>query len=397
MAESACTCGYEQSKLPMEDSLQSIAVIVEEDDVMDQLDSSFVHLHHTGNSLLQSHDLIQQRERRIAYEHIIEQLECGELPDLCVSCMERCKRALDQDTERLDRETTLYLEDAKARTSQQYQRFANDSCNAIQDEIEELKHAIEHQRENELAHSRALLQEQKLRSDQLTVALQEAEEEMNRIELEAGNLDDDIEDTHRRLKRFDLEAYRLTRGVRLLSISHDLEVDKAGRLYPRINDLRLAYQPQRDVTGEEVSAAWSLVAQLVLAISTMMQFQSGEFRIVGSNLMRKASNGSYVTLCVGHVDNTPAHRKQALQGWNALLFQLCQWTREKIGEHGVDDTAPPFQLQPDIIDGVSLKDLASTDTTKWSRVIHCWATNLWWLSELTSWWVQYQVHIQSTI
>jgi hypothetical protein len=213
------------------------------------------------------------------------------------------------------------------------------------------------------------------------------------------------------LAEIQAEAEQLSSAqIQLPSMLMDLQVDRErGLRYPLINELRLAYRPKGDVQWNEIQAAWSLAAQLLLVIGTLFDFQSQYWTIVPLSHCAKLI---YYAPESSHIDPTGKQRRavvynlghpktngsKALSAWNALLFQVMEHTTTKMNQAcdcGILDHASipplPFEIAPGKIGNVVLERLDESDDAGWSRAIHFMSSNLLWLSECASAFVLQQV------
>ena len=349
------------------------------------------------------------------------------------------EQALNADTERLENECRLYHEamldeDARLEGMKRALKIAATSIpqegsddrsesiddgwkrteQAFRDEIQMLTEACQ-QHEEELSHLLSLRREQQAIAKELDEFENTAEEERNALELEARAFDNDQEQLYRTLAEVEAEVERLSSTqIRLPSMLFDLQVDKErGLRYPLINELRLAYRPKGDIQWEEIQAAWSSANQLLLAIGTLFQFQSQNFKIV------PLSHCSKLIYYRDFVDEKGTKRKsgatvynlghgktkgsKALVAWSALLHQMIQHATKQLNEAcegELLDAASlpplPFETTSTSIGGVVLSHLDDNDDAGWSRAIHFMASDLLWLSECASFYVLQQVIISSS-
>lgn len=200
-----------------------------------------------------------------------------------------------------------------------------------------------------------------------------------------------------------------------------------------------------------LSVAWSLAAQLLLAIGTLFEFQSANWKIVPLSHCAKlifippppaqqqapsrpaaaaqggGSNNVHHHKCnKTQKDNKPivynlGHPRtdgsKALLAWNALLHQMVHHATVRLhdavdagllpGGDGDDDSgniigsggggdaasilSVPYEIASTSVGGIRLTDLDPNDDTSWSKAIHCMSCNLLWLSDRASHYVQQKV------
>jgi hypothetical protein len=280
----------------------------------------------------------------------------------------------------------------------------------FRNEIHLLQEACQ-QHEDELRHLDSLRKDQAMISRDLDRLEYATEEEQNALELEARAFDNDQEQLYHSLAEIQAEVEQLSSShIRLPSMLMKLQVDRErGLRYPLINELRLAYRPKGDVQWNEIQAAWSLAAQLLLVIATLFDFQSQYWKIVPLSHCAKLI---YYAPESSHIDPTGKQRRavvynlghpktngsKALSAWNALLFQVMEHTTTKINQacdSGILDHTSipplPFEIAAGKIGNIVLVRLDENDDAGWSRAIHFMSSNLLWLSECASAFVLQQV------
>mmetsp|Transcript_18724 Transcript_18724/g.24114 ORF Transcript_18724/g.24114 Transcript_18724/m.24114 type:complete len:339 (+) Transcript_18724:82-1098(+) len=239
---------------------------------------------------------------------------------LCLNCVERVRTALEQDTDRLERECDLYREtieedrlrqESAIRAIRGYwpsvDEHNNNSNNphfetgallqGYRDQIDAMNVTCENQIQeiNELL---KLRKEQAHLSNDLDDLEWGVEEHKNTLELEARGFDNAEEQVWNKLSETIQELDQLSSTkIKLPAIVLGLKVDKArGLRYPLINELRLAYRPKGDLKWNEVQAAWSLAAQLLLACGALLQYPSQYWKIVplssGAKLIHHNNNSN---------------------------------------------------------------------------------------------------------
>ena len=387
-------------------------------------------------------------------------------PPMCLECVHRVQQALELDTDRLHAECVVYRQAVKekelrvqdwkrivgtttattagtataaaeakkddssdddaAATSSTAKSQDNDHSDnnliqrakqAFQMEIEILQDTCQ-QHEEELLHLQSVRKELLRVSQEIDQAEEIMNEERNALALEARAFRNDQEQCHRILSEIHEESERLSSpAIRLPSLLLDLRVDKErGLRYPLINDLRLAYRPKGDVQWEEIQAAWSLAAQLLLYVGTIFEFQSRNWRIVPlsssakliyhpsrDNTMDKEDSssarirGSKGTV-VYNLGHHKTHNSRALLAWNALLHQLASCVLGKMNQacdRGLMDTEAiprlPYEMTSTKIGIIALTELNDSDDTGWSRAIHCMSSNLLWMSDCASVYLLHQI------
>lgn len=301
-------------------------------------------------------------------------------------------------------------------------------------QLDALKESCRNQ-QAELDHVLDLRNEQAEIANDLDQVEWQVQEERNALELEAQAFDNEQEQLDRELTETLLEVDQLSStAVRFPSVMLDLRVDdERGLRYPIINELRLAYRPKGDIQWAEIQAAWSLAAQLLLAIGSLLEFQSQHWKIVPLSHCAKliyypppvqpsvhnsrgvSSGGCEKTHNVGrgivhNLGHPKSNHAQAMVTWNALLHSMIEHARTKATkarEHGLfldatttNNTNPaagscgpmgeggippelPFAMTANSIGG-HRKWPDPNDDAGWSRVIHCMSCNLLWLSDLVS-------------
>lgn len=322
----------------------------------------------------------------------------------------RHARAVQTNTERLQNESndytnSVHTERSRARGLQQtiertatMMLVAEANQEAVEDafrnEIDMLTSACDMTRK-ELGRLQTLLREQAVIESQIDLAQQNAAEERNTLALEARAFDDDQKQLACMLTDLREEGQRLSSVQLPLSMYH-LSVDtERGLRYPLINDLRLAYRPKGDLNWKEISAAWALAVQLLLSIGTLFGFQSQNWRIVPlshcAKIIYYPSGSSQAKIFnLGH-PNTKGSK--ALLTWNALLCQVMHHVHKKLSveKHNWKKEERAHDISPTTIGNISLTKLSELDDASWARAIHYMASNLLWLSNVTSRYLAQQV------
>lgn len=336
----------------------------------------------------------------------------------CWSCLSRQKQALEKDTERLEYEARVYEETAQAARLRQkvwQQRVDGGMTREEQvlkakesflQEIDELSLACE-QLEAEFKQLRLVRRELSAKSDELDNSTEQVLRAQNEIELAAATLQQNQEHLCRTVASVHEQVERLSSpSIQLYALSFDLQVDQRGLRYPLINEHRLAYRPKGDVQWEEIQTAWSIAAQLLLAVATTFQFQSRHWRIVPLTDCAKLifyppakdtkTSQNPISYNLGH----PAtHSGRALLAWNALLYQVASWVLTR----GTDDNHDkeyshkiPFEMTRNTIGDISISSLLDNDDAGWSMAIHRMSCNLLWLSQCASNQILHQVLLEAT-
>lgn len=331
----------------------------------------------------------------------------------------RIRRAIEFDTERLEKERQMYEETTKTELRRQENLMraiqsvwptdaaqgepedGNKTETLLQHyakEIEILKETCIIQRD-EVAELLKLHNAQKQLSQDIDNMEWNIEEHQNFLELEARGFDNAEEQAWKQLTESVAELEQLTSTqIQLPSMLIDLKVDKErGLRYPLINELRLAYRPKGDVDKVEIQSAWSLAAQLLLACGTLLQYQSQHWKIVplsaGAKLIRKTPSSSpnekdFIVYNLGH---SQGNGPETLLAWNDLMNGVVQHALTLLSEAretGLMEYSSlgelPFGSSPTLIGGINLAKLDGDDDAGWSRAIHCISSNLLWLSDLAS-------------
>jgi hypothetical protein len=286
---------------------------------------------------------------------------------------------------------------------------------AYRNEIQLLQEACQ-QHEDELRHLQSLQNEQATIATELDRLEFVTEEEQNALELEARAFDNDQEQLYHTLAEIQAEVEQLSSpSIRLPAMLMDLQVDRErGLRYPLINELRLAYRPKGDVQWNEIQAAWSLAAQLLLVIGTLFDFQSQHWKIVPlshcAKLMYyapesiKDPTGSRRRVIVYNLGHPQTNGSRALSAWNALLFHVIQHTTASMNEacssgilNATSVPTLPFEISIGKIGNIVLDRLDENDDAGWSRAIHFMSSNLLWLSECASGYVLQQVLLTTSV
>ena len=225
------------------------------------------------------------------------------------------------------------------------------------------------------------------------------EEHQNFLEIEARGFDNAEEQAWKQLSESLIELEKLSSiHLRLTTKLVDLKVDKErGLRYPLINQLRLAYRPKGDLDVNEIQAAWSSAAQLLLVCGTLLHYQSQHWKVVplstGAKLIRKATGTStrgkdFVVYNLGH---PKANGPETLLAWNDLVHCVVQHALQVLAEpirageaEFLNIDPPPFQATSTSIGGINLLELDANDDSSWSQAIHCISSNLLWISECAS-------------
>lgn len=334
----------------------------------------------------------------------------------------RVEKAMRGDIGRIDRETLVYDEASKAEglyihnlelafRAVNYNEQDGDMSSfepfsqsvyrqryLLQVEIASLKEACQNH-EEERYRLLSLLLEQAKADEQLDELAWALEQERNDLELQARAFDSQQEALIRSFTMGSEEVNMLySSHVKLLPLLFRLQVDQErGLRYPLINGLRLAYRPKGDVTRDEIQAAWSLAAQLFLAVGSLFHFQSVEWKIVPLSQCAKLVRCRRSEQCdSGQVERY--HRNalalggvnmenQSLLIWNDLLHQLVRHVivhMHEAGETGfLYGRLPtlPCEISSEKIGRVDLTYLDRNDDLGWSRMIHYTACTLQWLSD----------------
>lgn len=380
------------------------------------------------------------------YQHLQELIRAsqsgGDGAMLCADCISRVERALDTDSERLEKESIMYQQAARKeedrlaslekalRSVTMSLVMTNPYCDgsntnseaspnqgvqaaeqAFRDEIQALEEECR-QQEAELAHLKSLKREQLEVSKKLSETEYILEVERNALELEARAFDNDQVQLYQMLQEIEDEVDQLSSDISLPSLLLDLQVDKdRGLRYPLINELRLAYRPKGDIKWNEIQVAWSLAAQLLLVVGTLFHYPSEEWKIVplshcakliffskqqsdddknragAGNASASSSQGRQKRAVVYHLGHPKTNGATAIRAWNQLLHQVIlhvgHKTEEEYQKGSMVRPFPklPYAISQSSVGTIDLYQLNENDDAGWSRAIHCMASNLLWLSE----------------
>lgn len=273
----------------------------------------------------------------------------------------------------------------------------------FQREITLLEEAYQ-QCEQESAQLGSLQTEQYLRRKQLDKLYDSVAETQIAVELEARAFDNDHEQLCRMLAISQEELDCISSAsIRLPTILLQLQVDERGLRYPLINELRLAYRPKGDVHWEEIQGAWALAAQLLLFSGNLFGFHSQHCKIVPLSSCAKLiyhppnessdvpqSSGHEKRSIVYNLGHPQSNTKKALLTWNALMCQIIHFVYKKMQqvENEVDGECVvpsiPFAVSSTTVGNITLTKLDENDDVGWSKAIQYMASNLRWLSECAS-------------
>lgn len=350
MSTNECSCGNQIVSLKDVPRVQSA------------LENSFVHLDAVNQPLSVLNDtetLLKVAEGRAIEDGIW----------LCIECLERVSRTMESDIERLSHECKSYDREVKEREDRLInlrKTLCNNSFQADSEgeleidfmnriekdfsaEVATLKQAIE-QEENELLH----LEQLKIEQEQISLELDDVEtnfaREENAIELEAQAMSHTQSQLCNMLELAQLEIEKLvSTDVSLFSLT----IDERGLRYPLINELRLAFSPKGDLGWEEIQAAWSQVAQLLLFIDLRQR----DWRIIPLTPCAKLIN-------LKSVYNLGKDMVSMAKALKALVNML--------------ESSPslPYPITRDSIGDVLIAHLPNSDHPAWSRFVHYLACNL---------------------
>jgi Apg6 BARA domain len=358
------------------------------------------------------------------------ELECIAIADSVQSHREKREREIRA----MELYSTAY--EASGSTGGSQQRDAEMAyLNEIQWlESECSKHEAEHRQLT------SLLREQAVTSTSLDDYEMELEMEQNALEMDGIALDKEQTQLACQLQLIQAELEQLTLpATGLMSMVINLQVDvERGLRYPLINNLRLAYRPKGDVKWSEIQAAWSLAAQLLLAIGTVFDFPSQQWKIVplshcakliffdakrekadpthASSLPAEGSDATAALPIVYNLGHPLTNASESLRAWSELLRQVLSHAQREMdkvystAESGSSEHAPsrqkiasapynwsaPAGASPAldspqqsigvhvIVGDINLATLDVDDHAGWSRVVHILSSNLQWLSRLAS-------------
>jgi Apg6 BARA domain len=345
----------------------------------------------------------------------------------------------EEDSQEVDEDKDILLAEAK-----------------FQAQLEALKESCRNQ-QAELDHLLHLRQAQVAMAQDLDMLEWQVQDESNALELQAQAFDNEQEQLHGQLVDTLLEVDQLSStALRFPAVLYDLRVhDNSNNSnqqhinqqqhYPTINELRLAYRPisggdntnnnfsSSSIQWAEIQVAWSLAAQLLLAIASLLEFQSQHWKIVplshcakliyyppssiaGAGISQKSHqqqqqqihNGGPASGIVYNLGHPKSNCAQALVTWNGLLHSMVEHAMTKVArarERGLFLTSTkhttvststsvieqssfvtkplPFAMSANSI-GPHRTWPDANDDAGWSRVIHCMSCNLLWLSNLAS-------------
>jgi hypothetical protein len=256
--------------------------------------------------------------------------------------------------------------------------------------------------EEEVSRLETTLKDQACFDRQLDVLVYALEADLNALDLQARAFDNNQNLLFRTLVDGLGEVHRLcSPQVELLPVLFHLQIDKQrGLRYPLINELRLAYKPKGDVGSDEIQAAWSLAAQLLLTIGTLFDFQSPQWRIVPLSHCAKLlyyplADGNEVSSERGERRRFEAHElggcgneSKSLMMWNKLMHLVVHHVMVKVHEStesgllGSESLLPlPYEISETKIGDIVLNLLGESDDAGWSRTIHYMISVLEWLLE----------------
>lgn len=389
-----CTCGHHRSSsTTTEDGLC----------LLSNMEASFVHLPSTEGFTLGT-TLNHQDGFLWTYQHVNRMIRAADGPHdaaLCVDCVHRVMKALQDDIHRIQAETVAY-DAAVVEEEERYQSLRKAvSSNLVppgevtmnliewtqksfRDEIDELMEACRLHKE-ELEQLRQGQREQFLISKQLDMLEDSMAQEQNTLELEARAFDNDMAQVSYQIRKVHDEMDSLA-SVRLHSALFELVVDKRGLRYPLINDLRLACRPKGDVQWAEINAAWSQVSTFLLLVGTSVGFRPKNWRIVPltscAKLMYLESNRREV-YTMGGKDGGRDHMPSSLRALTALLDPLVQHIAKLLPECS---TVIPYDMSRNRIGSWDLSRIEDGDDSGWSNVIQCISLNLRWVQDRASDW-----------
>jgi hypothetical protein len=306
-------------------------------------------------------------------------------------------------------------QDEKTRQQSQLRAIQSSggSTTALETIQDDLRHEVARleevcqEQEAELQNLTNLLMGATAVSKQLDCLQWDINEEANALELESHAFDNEEQQILAELTEVQTEVDRLSStGIRFPTRLLDLRVDSArGLRYPLINELRLAYRPKGDLEWNEIQAAWSLAAQLLLESATLLNFQSRHWRIVPLSQCAKiiyyhSSGGTRGV--VHNVGHRTSNCSEALIAWNSLLCEAVQYALATVqagAEKGFLEKASlpklPFAQAAGKIGSVPLALLDVNDDASWSRVVHFLSCNLLWLANVASVWTKADVVISA--
>jgi beclin 1 len=395
-----CICGHR---------IQSSATTAEEHGVeavaLSNMEASFVHLSSSSaEEFTFANSPNHQDGFLLTCQHVDRMIRAADGKQdaaLCMDCLKRVTRAVQDDIQRIQDETMAYHK-AVAEETERYQCLRKTlasnvvasgepsqdllACtrHSFLDEIALLNDAYQ-QHEEELHQLKAVQREQHTVSQQLELMENSIAAERNSLELEARAFDNDIAYVSNQIQRVHDEMDSLA-SVRLHSALFELTVDKRGLRYPLINDLRLAYRPKGDVQWAEINAAWSQVLKLLLLVGTSAGFRPKSWRIVPltscAKLMYLDSNRREV-YTMGGKDGCRDHMASSLRALTALLDPFVKHLASLLPDcsSGIPHEMPRNRIGP-----CDLSRIEDGDDSGWSNAIQCIALNLRWIQDRASDW-----------
>ena len=269
-------------------------------------------------------------------------------------------------------------------------------------ELDSLENACDEQ-QNQLRTLQNLMQDQMVRSSDISDQEDAVHQELNALEIDAWNFVEESRLVSNSCSAVESEIAAMSQ-VKLLTVPFDIRISnynwndegdnimpKAGR-YPTINNLRLAYRINEKVglCRDEINAAFSSAAQLVAFIHGLYpRLLTSTIRIIPLNpcakiLVNLPEGQTVHNLGFGDTNdmsdrfNHIPTRSIAL--FLVLLSELSTHIQTEANERNLADL--PFHMTGFSIDNVDVTKLPESNTAAWSSVVYCIASNLQWLSQL---------------
>jgi len=307
-----------------------------------------------------------------------------------------------------DRNTQISLQDSVDGTQTIYDSGKNNeqAMSFIQEEIKNLELALQ-QQQSLSQHLTSLLIEQENRASNLNLEEDFLMRQMNDLELQTRNLQGKSREMATKclntLHEKELLMSTKINSVHFLITNFHKDIEKNPDLsriilasnFPLINGLRLTHKASVDVHWNEVHAAWSQVAQLLLFAGGILNYSSDEYRIIPltnyAKIIQINSKKKKIEHALGQEMNTKrtASRKKShnemgslpnsLIPLNHFLYQLIDCALKHKG--GANLEPLPFQILPTSIGKIDLTTLNKDgDDEAWFYVVNGIAATLEWLS-----------------
>lgn len=412
-----------------------------------KLEASFVHLpsslyhyedptsllefaRNSPGRLAENNEIILRHVRHLEKLERIANATEDPVPPLCFSCVKRIQAALKIDKERLEAETARFREISSEQLSREdsLQRTLRECAAGNEDdelptdpyertrqvyleEISTLQDACENM-EDEIRNLQAIYKDQLHTLEELDIANDEFHQSCNDMEVQVKMFEMDQQLLSRTLKALskDMEDLENHDIVGIPSRMYRLQVDtERGLRYPLVNDLRLAYRPKGDIQWEEIEKAWSMVLQLLLMIATAFDYDSNEWKIVpltqASKLIHyiKDSKGQVISI-VHNLGTRKGNNSKAIPSFCELLYEVSIHVQKQLDAESTGGLLDGIQLPPlhfpvskNMFGDVAFNHIAGDDDSGWAKLIHIIASNLLWLSNVTSIYCTEKISLQSLV